>query len=456
MKRKLFTAAFSAAIILMSAQNGFCADKIAIEPLKQNERIVFFGDSITHGGECHMHVLLVQALRHQGSNVIIYNGGISGGTAGDGFARIDYDILAKRPDRVFIMFGMNDVGITHYNGKDDEKTKAIRAKCLANYKSNMIKCIEKIMAAGKKVVLVTPTPYDEYTPHFKAKRLIGANEEGLAGCARIVRELAATYKLPYVEFFEPQTAIIKKQQGIFGRDDRVHPNSVGHCVMAAMLLGAIGEKPLKMRAEVNAATGSHKAENVKIENVETVPSGVSFKYTPAALPFPMNKNMEKAEAIYPVATAFNNEELTVTSLAKGAYEITAGNHILGTFTNEQLAAGINMASLKTPVLLAASKTAEIKDKIYRLNSQLRGIVMMRRTANAKGKCATMEAEFAALDAFLQEPSIKKNKYYHNMVESYKKDRPNEDALIKELEGLYPKLYASAKTFGFDVVIKKMK
>ena len=141
-------------------------------------------------------------------------------------------------------------------------------------------------------------------------------------------------------------------------------------------------------------------------------------------------------------------------MEKGIYQITAGNHGLGTFTNEQLAAGVNMASLKTPALLTASKAAEIKDKICRLSAQLRGIVMMRLRANANGKCASIEEEYAALDAFLQKPSIKNSKYYHNMVASYKRDRPNEDALIRELEEFYPKLYASAKTIGFDVIVKK--
>jgi lysophospholipase L1-like esterase len=455
MNKTLLTAAVSFALLLMSAASGFCEGKALAEPFKKNERIVFFGDSITHGGKSHMLVLLAQAVRHPGSNVMIMNGGISGDTAGGGLKRLDCDILSKNPDRVFIMFGMNDVGITNYNGKNDEKTKAARARSLNRYKSNMEKCIEKLMAAGKKVVLITPTPYDEYTNQFNTNKFIGANEIGLAECAETVRVLAEKYKIRYIDFHKPLTGILKKGLGIFIRSDRVHPSSAGHAVMAAILLESLGEKPLRIRCEIDAVSGKYTAKNVKITNLKTTPERVSFRYTPATLMFPLNANMKKAETIYPVAAAFNDEKLSVKKLAKGVYDINAEGCALGKFSSEQLATGLDMPYFKTPAYYNAVRADNTRQRIYVLNSKLRGIVMMRTTAKAYGKCDTMQDEFAALDTFLQTPSVKGRQYYINMVNAYKKDRPKKEAYQKELDGLYAKLYASAKTCGFNIMIRKV-
>ena len=460
MKRSLFFFLSAAAGVLLSSGMTLSGSvPKSVDGFKNNERVVFFGDSITHGGLFHSHALRVQALRHPSSNVRIYNGGISGGTSGGGFARIDSDILSKNPDRVFIMFGMNDVGIHLYKGKtEDPKILAQRAKRLADYKNNMVKCIEKILKAGKKVVLITPTPYDEYTASFKTRKWVGANENGLRNCAGIVRELAAKYKLQVVDFHTPQTAIIKKGQGIYGRVDRVHPNSSGHYVMGSMLLAAMGETPVKMESTVDAKSGKFTAKNVVISNVKVTPGSVHFSYEGKVLPFTGDKYMAQAQKIYPVYQAFNDEKLIVKNLEKGKYIVHCGSRAVGTFTDQQLAAGLNMASLRTPAYIASANVTSFSNRIYGVQSALRGIVMMRNIARStagKKPCTTMEQEFAALDLFLKKPNIKNNKYYQNMVASFKKNRPKEEALKKELESLFPKLYAAAgKKVAFTVNITK--
>ena len=458
MKSSLFLSLLACAGSFLGTLSVSGAAAKSVEGFKDKERVVFFGDSITHGGYYHSHALHVQALRHPSSKVYIYNGGISGGTSKGGFERIDYDILGKNPDRVFILFGMNDVGINLYNGKEDPKTLENRKVRLDNYRKNMTVCIEKILKAGKKVVLITPTPYDEYTASFKTRKWVGANEKGLTACAKIVRELAAKYKLSVVEFHIPQTAIIRKGQGIFGRVDRVHPNSAGHYVMGAMLLEAMGEKPVEMKSTVSAKTGKFTAKNVKISNVKAAPGTVSFTYEGKVLPFLGDKFMKQAEAIYPVAKAFNNEKLSVTDLPAGKYEMICGGRFVGTFTETQLSAGVDMSVLRTPAYLEGAKVASFNNRIRGIQSQLRGLVMMRNIARNvfKGKpCTTMEQEFAALDLYLKKPHVKNSVYYKNMVAAFKKNRPNEESLKKDLESLFPKLYeAAAKKVAYPVVIRK--
>ena len=69
------------------------------------------------------------------------NAGISGHTSAQGLARIDADVIAKKPDLVVVMFGMNDV---------------CRAD-LDTFRANLREIIVRCRKAGAAVVLVLAT-----------------------------------------------------------------------------------------------------------------------------------------------------------------------------------------------------------------------------------------------------------------------------------------------------------
>jgi acyl-CoA thioesterase-1 len=74
--------------------------------------ILAFGDSLTAGyglpPEQAFPVKLETALRAKGHDVTIINGGVSGDTAGDGLARLEWS-LSDEIDAAIIAFGGNDV-----------------------------------------------------------------------------------------------------------------------------------------------------------------------------------------------------------------------------------------------------------------------------------------------------------------------------------------------------------
>jgi acyl-CoA thioesterase-1 len=74
-------------------------------------RILAFGDSLTAGyGLAHadgFEAQLQAALRAQGHDVDILDGGVSGDTSAGGRARLDW-VLADRPDAVILELGAND------------------------------------------------------------------------------------------------------------------------------------------------------------------------------------------------------------------------------------------------------------------------------------------------------------------------------------------------------------
>lgn len=79
----------------------------AAEPM----RIVALGDSLTAGygldAEAAFPVRLERALQERGHDVVIINGGVSGDTASDGLARLDWSI-GPDADAVIVELGAND------------------------------------------------------------------------------------------------------------------------------------------------------------------------------------------------------------------------------------------------------------------------------------------------------------------------------------------------------------
>jgi acyl-CoA thioesterase I len=74
--------------------------------------ILAFGDSLTAGyglpAEQAFPVKLEAALRAKGHDVTVINGGVSGDTAGDGLARLEWS-LSDDVDAAIVAFGGNDV-----------------------------------------------------------------------------------------------------------------------------------------------------------------------------------------------------------------------------------------------------------------------------------------------------------------------------------------------------------
>ena len=120
----------------------------------------FFGDSVTHGefeftngynGSAHRpelvyHKLLADRIKAEfGVDIKVINAGIGGNFSDDGLARIQTDVLDKKPDFCCVMFGTNDV-------TNSRKGKEAQDK----YEQNMKEIIHKLQEAGIEVVLMTP------------------------------------------------------------------------------------------------------------------------------------------------------------------------------------------------------------------------------------------------------------------------------------------------------------
>ena len=218
-------------------------------------RIVCFGDSITgvyyHSGSqrawCDMQGLALQKANPR-ANLQMINAGISGHTTVNALARIEKDVIAHQPHMVVVMFGMNDV------------TRVP----LETYEKNMRQIVSRCQAAGAAVVLCTPNGVSANTDR---------PEEKLNRFADVVRAVAASQRLPLVDF-------LKDWQQFRDRDpvgwslimsDAIHPNMNGHIRFAELITESICGRAVSLGVPVPPFDALHhtfdqlnKKEAVKI------------------------------------------------------------------------------------------------------------------------------------------------------------------------------------------------
>lgn len=221
------------AAFAVGAAVGRAADETA-PPLKKGDRIVFLGDSITQGGVGPKGyvTLIKKALdeKHKDLGIEVIGAGISGNKVPNLQARVDKDVIAKKPTLVVIYIGINDV----WHGEKDPK----RGTAPEAFVSGLKEVIGKIQAAGSGVVLCTPTVIGEKKD--KANSLDAKLDE----YSDLSRKLAAELKLPLCDLRKAFQEHLQannpenQEKGIL-TGDRVHLNEAGNAFVAATMLKTI-------------------------------------------------------------------------------------------------------------------------------------------------------------------------------------------------------------------------
>ncbi len=216
-------------------------------PLPPNSRLLFIGDSITDAGREPMgepapwgtpglgrgYVSLVEswllATRPQ-DRVRVFNRGTSGHTVRDLAARWQADVLDLKPDTVSVMIGVNDVwrqfdtplrAETHVLPDEYARTlEDLATRTLAT------------LAAPSRLVLATPFFIEGNQADPMRVRM---DEYGA-----IVRRLAAKHGATLVDTQAAFDAVLAHAHPMTLAWDRIHPQPVGHMVLARAFLSALG------------------------------------------------------------------------------------------------------------------------------------------------------------------------------------------------------------------------
>jgi lysophospholipase L1-like esterase len=193
-------------------------------------RIVAFGDSITGvyyhtGGRRAWCDMLGVALGriYPRARLEMINAGISGNTSAAGLARIERDVLARHPQLVVVMFGMNDAA------------GAPRELFAANLQAIVRRCRE----SGAEVVLCTPNNVYE-NPRRPIARL--------AQFAQTVRDVARQEKVPLADCYQAYEDVLHRDPLAWKllMSETIHPSMNGHKLFAEVMAETISGRRISL------------------------------------------------------------------------------------------------------------------------------------------------------------------------------------------------------------------
>ena len=209
---------------------------------EETERIVFLGNSITYSGKFVSYVDAYLTLRYHDRKLEIINVGLPSETVSglsepnhadgkfprpDLHERLQQVLLQLKPDLVIANYGMND-GI--YLPFDEER--------FDQFKTGMDWLHHAVENSGAEIIHVTPPIYDE------RKGPAYANVLDLYSDWLISRRYTADWQVIDLHF--PMKKQLEDQREIdpefaFAKDG-VHPDDLGHFLMAKIILLGLGEQ----------------------------------------------------------------------------------------------------------------------------------------------------------------------------------------------------------------------
>jgi lysophospholipase L1-like esterase len=200
--------------------------------LRNNDRIVFFGDSITQMGvKPNGYIALIKdSLSRELPSIEIIGAGIGGNKVPDLQARIDSDVIAKNPTIVVIYIGINDVW--HFITPGRVGTPKDK------YEAGLEEIIGKIQKTGARVILCTPTVIGEKK---NGKNQLDAQLDEYSGISRRVAQKTKIELcdlrnafVSYLKMHNPHNA----EKGIL-TVDKAHLSDKGNRLVAEELLKAL-------------------------------------------------------------------------------------------------------------------------------------------------------------------------------------------------------------------------
>jgi hypothetical protein len=219
---------------------------------------------------------------------------------------------------------------------------------------------------GVRLTLIQPSPYDDVT---RAPSFEGGYNSVLVHYSTYVRDLAAKEGATVADLNTPVVAMLEKANAADSATaqkiipDRVHPGPGGHLVMAEGLLKAWNAPALVSAATLDAQTGRGDGQNARVEKVGKGSDGsLSWTEKEDALPFPLTQDdpvVQLAVKSSDFVDALDKEMLTVTNLTAPSYTLKIDGQEVGTFTKEELAAGVNLATLPTPMFKQAQQVRDL-------------------------------------------------------------------------------------------------
>jgi lysophospholipase L1-like esterase len=195
-------------------------------PAKEENRVVFMGDSITDGWKLNEYF--------PGQPYV--NRGISGQTTPQMLLRFRPDVIDLKPKVVVILAGTNDI-----SGNTGPTT-------LDTIKGNLTSMVELAHANGIKVILASVMPVSDYNKNASGAPIVRTVQRPPAKIAELnawIKQFSAERKLVYLDYFSAMAddkGLLKAELA----NDGLHPNAKGYESIKPLAAEAI-KNALKMK-----------------------------------------------------------------------------------------------------------------------------------------------------------------------------------------------------------------
>jgi len=324
--------------------------------IKDGDRVVFYGDSITDQRLYTTFTETFVLTRFPQMRVEFIHSGwggdrVTGGGGGPIEVRLNRDVIIYRPTVITVMLGMND-----------GRYRAFDQDTFNTYSAGYEKMVQTLRAAlpAARMTLIQPSPYDDVTrdPGFE-----GGYNAVLVRYGQFIKELAQRQGLDVADLNTSVVEALVKARAADAATaqkivpDRVHPAAPGHLLMAGALLKAWSAPGLVSSIEIDATSGrATKAENSLVTDL-TSGNSLSWTQTDKALPMPLD--MKDPISVLALKSSdfvqsLNQQPLKVTGLKGASYSLAIDGEEVGVFSKEALAEGLNLAVLPTPMARQAA------------------------------------------------------------------------------------------------------
>jgi len=357
--------------------------------IKDNDRVVFLGDSITQQKLYPAYIEAYTLTRFPAYNLTFRNSGWGGDTAwlrqrwktneGKLFAAtgeildkmvtesvnkgLERDVLPLKPTVVTINFGMND-----------HSYQAFRPDIFRAYKRSQEELVRTLKKNGARVALLTPQPIEDIKKGLNKD----PRNQSLRKFSDGLKEIAAAEGAQFADQFDPYMEIICKrtegQTKLLGEGNAVHPGPCGHTIMAWAILKDLQAPALVSSAVFdtsvkwyNFRTKKIVTENCTVSNFSDKDGVIAFDRLDNALPMPIDKRALNALNLAKITCDLNRYPVCVKGLADGKYDVLIDGKSVVKIRSKDGKACTNLAKVATPASAQADKILALvfkKNEVY--------------------------------------------------------------------------------------------
>lgn len=396
--------------------------------LKDGDRFIFIGDSITH--QC-LYTQFVENFfytRYPQTRIHFRNAGVSGDRAADALDRFDDDIASFKPTVATVLLGMNDGTYKDFDRPTFE-----------TYAKDMIKLMDRLDAIKCKVILMSPTMFDhqawdamvQANPDKSKGRDVTNYNAVLAFYGKWAQETARKRGYQFVDMYGPLNTFTVDERKTNPQftliPDAIHPAVDGQLVMAYSILKQVGEGGGILGTGVRLVDGQWKASSPTVTDVSGEPGNkVSYTVQAKALPWPVIADAPIGARMTHSGHTLGQESHIVVGLKSGRYDLAINGQKVGVFDERMLAVHAEIEDdPDSPTYQQALHVFALNHKrndeaihpLRDLYSQRKGKLRNARTKNDMKEFEAWLPEFHAKEAEL----VKKAEEIENEI--YKANQP---------------------------------